>query len=453
MMIGKRFLINSIFQTDKIMNRIILVLTVASLISSFAIAQPGWNFPDNEQDSLITSEKLALYGDPMKAGDFKQALAPLQWLLINVPDLNESIYINGAKIFESLVDITNDPAQKRIYKDSAMLMYDLRIQYFNDEAAVMNRKSYTGYGFFKDDPAKYKELYDMYSRTFSLDKKEIWDQNLLAYMDVVRRYRLNGGDIPDEKVLEIYDQIIEIVDDKKEQGEEEEKLEKLRDNVYRLLANIINVDCEFIQNKLGPALLENPDDLGLAKNIFRFAFAGKCMEIPIFLEAVRIIFDKEPNYGMARLIADRSYVNKDFETALDFYEKAMELTDENVKISELYLNQANINSIRGNKSKARELAFKALNVDPANRDAYNTIGNLYYNSYQECKKGINEVEDRAVFFAAYEMYRKAGNTEGMKQAKEQFPLMETIHTYNMIPGDPVRIGCWINESYTVQRRD
>jgi hypothetical protein len=99
------------------------------------------------------------------------------------------------------------------------------------------------------------------------------------------------------------------------------------------------------------------------------------------------------------------------------------------------------------------MAHQALNADPTNKDAYTVIGNLYYNSYQECKKGVNEVEDRAVFFAAFEMYRKAGNAEKMKQAKEQFPLMETIHTYNMLPGDPVRVGCWINESYTVQRHD
>jgi tetratricopeptide (TPR) repeat protein len=435
------------------MKRIVLVFILASLIASLAGAQPGWNFPDNEQDSLITAEKIALYRDPMKAGDFKQALPHLQWILLNVPDLNESIYINGAKIFESLVDITNDRAKKGIYEDSALLMYDLRIGYFNNEAVVMNRKAYTAYGFFKDDPVKYKELYDLYSRTFSLDKKEIWDQNLLAYMDVVRRYRLSGGDIQDEKVLEIYDLIIQIIEEKKEQGEDEDKLEKLTDNVYRLLANIINIDCDFIENKLGPALHENPDDLGLAKNIFRFAYLGDCMDLPVFLEGIRIIYDKEPNYGMARLIADRSYMNKDYVTALEFYQKAMELTDENIKISEIYLNLANINSLQGNKSKARNLAFKALDVDPSNQDAYTTIGDLYYNSYQECKKGINEVEDRAVFFAAYEMYRMAGNTAKMKQSKEQFPLMETIHTYNMLPGDPVRVGCWINETYSVQRRD
>jgi tetratricopeptide (TPR) repeat protein len=293
----------------------------------------------------------------------------------------------------------------------------------------------------------------MYTDVFERANYDVWDQNLLAYMDVIRRYRSTGGAIPDEKVLEIYDHIIQIIEHKKELGVDESKLEKIKDNVYRLLANIINIDCDFIENKMGPSLRQNPQDLGLAKNIFRFAFAGKCLDIPIFLEAVKIIFEKEPNFGMAKLIADRSYINKDYETALLFYEKAMNLTEENLAISELYLNQASINSLQGHKSKARQLALKALEADPGNKDAYNTIGNLYYNSYQECKKGVNEVEDRAVFFAAYDMYKRAGNMEGMKQSKEQFPLMEIIHMYNMAPGDQVHIGCWINESYTVQRRD
>jgi tetratricopeptide (TPR) repeat protein len=332
-------------------------------------------------------------------------------------------------------------------------MYDLRIRYFNEEAEVLNRKIYTAYGFFKDEPSKYNDLYDMYSRVFEPGKYIVWDQNLLAYMDVVRRYKANGGTIPDEKVLEIYDQIIQIIEDKKQQGEDADKLEKIKDNVYRLLANIISIDCDFIKNKMGPALQENPGDLGLAKNIFKFALLGECQEIPIFLDAARIIFESEPNYAMAKLIGDRSYVNKDYETALEFYDNALQLTEENLKISELYLNQASINSTLGHKTKARQLAYKALEADPGNKNAYNTIGNLYFNSYQECKKGIDEVEDRAVFFAAYEMYKKAGNTQGMQQAREQFPLMEIIHTYNKLPGDPVRIGCWINETVAVQRKD
>ncbi len=440
-------------KSEKIIKLNMLTAVVLFSVIAHVYAQPGWNFPENEEDSILASEKYALYTDYMKSDYYKEASVPLQWLFTYVPKLNESIYINGAKIFENLAENTTDPEQKKTYEDSTLIIYDLRIQNFNNEVAVLNRKVYTAYGFYKDDPSKFPELYEMYGKTFELSQNDAWEQNLLAYMDVVRRYKSSGGEISDEEILEIYEKITDIIDHKKSEKENDEHLEKTRDNVYRLLANMISLDCDFIQNNMGPELLENPDNLGLARNVFRFSLAGKCLDIPIFLTASRIIYDNEPNFVMAKLIGDRSYVNKDYVTAFEYYEEALKLTDENTKISDLYQNQANINSIQGNQPKARQLAYKAIEADPGNKDAYNTLGNLYYNSYQECKKGINEVEDRAVFFAAYEMYKRAGNSEGMKQAKEQFPLMETIHTYNMSPGDRIQIGCWINESVSVQRKD
>jgi tetratricopeptide (TPR) repeat protein len=156
---------------------------------------------------------------------------------------------------------------------------------------------------------------------------------------------------------------------------------------------------------------------------------------------------------MAKLIGDRSYLDKDYNTALKYYEEAIKNTDENIKQAELYLNMAKIYGDLDNKPKARQMAYQAIDRDPANKVAYNFIGNLYFTSYDDCKKGVNEVEDRAVFIAAYEMYRKAGNYDAMSKAKEQFPTMETIFTYNMELGDPIKIGCWINESITIQRRD
>jgi tetratricopeptide (TPR) repeat protein len=431
------------------------VITLSLILLGFTklTAQPGWNFPESKEDSIFTNEKIVLYSDMMKLGNYKHSLPHLQWILTNVPDLNESIYINGAKIFESLAETEKDPSQKRTYEDSTLLMYDLRIKYFNDEAAVMNRKAYTAYGFFKDDKSKYSDLFDMYQKTFELNKNDVWDQNLLSYMDVVRRYKLGGGNISDEEVLDIYDEIMNIIEHKTSSGKNVDRLERISDNVDKLLAATIQVDCDFIQNTLGPKLKTNPDDLKLAKNIFKLAFAGKCMELPIFLEAVINIYEKEPNYGMAKLIGDRSYVNKDYDTALEYYNEAISHTDENIKQAELYLNQANIYHILGNKPKARQMAYQAIDKDPGKKEAYNFIGNLYFTSYDECKKGVNEVEDRAVFIAAYEMYRKAGNYDAMNKAKEQFPTMETIFTYDMDVGDALRIGCWINESVTIQRRD
>jgi len=57
-----------------------------------------------------------------------------------------------------------------------------------------------------------------------------------------------------------------------------------------------------------------------------------------------------------------------------------------------------------------------------------------------------------VFIAAYNMYQKAGNARGMKNAQAQFPSMEEIFELGMEEGQVVKVGCWVNESVSVKRR-
>ncbi len=78
-----------------------LCLTFLVCLSTFAVAQPGWNWGDSVDKA---KEKNALYTDFLRAKDYKSAEVPLSWLLKNTPDLNESIYINGAKIYEGLAE-------------------------------------------------------------------------------------------------------------------------------------------------------------------------------------------------------------------------------------------------------------------------------------------------------------------------------------------------------------
>ena len=58
--------------------------------------QPGWKWPEDERTA---KEKNALYTDAMKVGNYAEALSHLKWLLSNAPDLNKSLYINGAKLY------------------------------------------------------------------------------------------------------------------------------------------------------------------------------------------------------------------------------------------------------------------------------------------------------------------------------------------------------------------
>lgn len=416
----------------------------------FGTANAQWNWPD---DRAKAEEENALYTDNFKQGNYRAAANHLSWLLQNAPNLNKSIYIQGVKIYNGLASDATDKDQKAMFQDSVLLLYDLRIEHFGKEGEVLNRKAYDAYKYYLKDKSRYEELFRLFKSTFELNGNKVMDLNLLPYMDVVRRYKVSGGNVTDEEILEIYEEIVTITNYKIEVVKKNvDKLKFVLDKVNELLVQTIDVDCEFVKTTLGPKLEAEPENLKLAKNILRLSFAGKCLDLDVFLEAAKVVQKSEPEYALAKLIGQSAAKKKDFDTAIQFMEESVELTDDNTKKSDSYYSLAVIQSNLGKSVSARDYARKAVAEDPTKKESYKLIGNLYYNSFGDCKKGQNPVHDKAIYIAAYEMFKRAGDSEGMSRARAQFPTMEEIFTWDLQVGDSYKVGCWINQTISIQKR-
>ena len=283
------------------------------------------------------------------------------------------------KIYDGLASEATDDAQKTVFQDSVLLLYDLRIKYFNQEGSVLNRKAYDAYKYFAGDKDRYEELYTLFKSTFELNGNKVMDINLLPYMDVVRRYKVAGGNITDEDVLNVYEEIVDITNYKIEVVKKNtERLKVVLDKVNELLVSTIDVDCDFVANTLGPKLTEEPDNLKLAKNIMRLAFAGKCTDLDVFIDAAKIVQQNEPEYGLAKLIGQSAASKKDFDNAIRYLEESIELTDDNTKKADSYYSLAVIQANQDKFVSARDYARKAVAADPTKKEAYKVIGNLYF---------------------------------------------------------------------------
>lgn len=436
--------------------RIFFSLVTFLLVGSSSIAQDNnWNWPEDPALRSVAEEKNVLYSDYLKQDNFPASKKSLVWLLLNVPNLNPSLYINGAKVFEGLIEAETDPARKLVLQDSLITLYDLRIKYFNDEASVTDRKAYSSYKYWRDKKEKYQEMLAIFDRAYELNGNKISSYNLLGYMDVVRKNKLTFKNLTDDQVIVIYENISDVIDFQinNEKGDVV-RLEKIRENVDKLFVNTVTMSCDLIENNFGAKFRANPTDVKLAKNIFKLGYAFKCTDSDTFLKATEFFFSQNPEYGLAILIAIKYIQRKDFDKAVEYYNKAVELTEENIKKAEVYLRVAEVLYNKGQKTSAREYAIKALSADPSSgKDAYTLIGDMYFTSFEQCKTGENVVKDRAMFLAAYEMYRKAGNAQKMQHAKEQFPSIEDIFTNNMEVGQSISVGCWINETVIIQKRD
>lgn len=424
------------------------------LIFSYAAhAQGGWNWPE---DKAKAQESVVLYTDAKKQKNYEAALPPLQWLHENAPDLNSSIYVNGADIYEELAMKAKDPAQQEEYINKTLGMYDKRLEYFADgkEADIMNRKASSSMKMMYKDKEKYDQLQQIFQETIEKTNGDLDYYNVVPYMTIAKT-QFERGKIDEDRVIEIYDEIAGIADKKAAAGgKTASKYKDVGENVDRIFASTITVSCDYIQEKMVPKLKANPEDADLAKKIIALSLASSCTDRPFFTEAAEATFNSEPNPGLAKTIGSRKLANGEEEEADKWFKKAIEISSDDEQKSEIYMDMASINKNNGNLAEARNYALKSASLSgEQSSKAYIMVGNMYMNSASQCKGGKNVVEDRAVFIAAYDMYAKAGNRDGMNSAKEQFPSKEEVFTYNKKVGEKVKIDCWVGETVTIQTRD
>jgi tetratricopeptide (TPR) repeat protein len=338
-----------------------------------------------------------------------------------------------------------------------MWMYDMRMKYFGDSINVMNRKAFKAYRYYIKDYGKAVWLLNMFDETYRISNDDVMDQNLLAYMNVIKVNKLAKKNLTDEQVLERYDVITNVIESKinalEAKDRNADKIITQKEYVDKILTEIVTIDCNFIDTNLGPKFRENPEDVKLVKRMFSFMLTGKCTDSELFLDVSKQLQKLEPNFGLAKLIGKKCLASGDYGCAQEYYGQALKYTDEGAEKAEVYIDLGKMETKRNNKSSARINYRKALEADAANRDPWILIGDLYYHSFEECKKMEDMVQDRLVFIAAYEMYSRGGSSEKMASAKAQFPSTEEIFTANYEKGQVMTISCWINESVKLESRD
>ncbi|MFM7628041.1 MAG: tetratricopeptide repeat protein [Algoriphagus sp.] len=430
--------------------KLFLLVFGVLLLAGGAHAQEGWNWPADPAQEARAREFNAAYTDYMKAEQFVEASKPLSWLLINVPSLNESLYINGVTVYKGAADKTADAAQKRVYQDSVMAIYDKRGELYNNAKKWIENKAYFGYQFYKGDKTKISGVIADFDKAMELNGN-INHQLIAAYFDLIyRNYALNKAYTP-EQVLTIFDKANKLLDKSAAEGKD---VSGTRSTLESLLVNMQLIDCNFIENTMGPKLTADPSNEEIAQQIFKYSVQYKCFSSNAFLAALEIIDSKNPTFATSQVRAMRYMAAGDFDKAEPVLEKAMSLAENNTQKGEIQMELAKIYAKSGKKSAARTAAREAAALDTnLSSSAYGLIGDLYMSAYNDCRGGESRAKDYAVFIAAYNAYQKAGDSRGMGSARARFPSKEELFTEGYQIGSAVSTGCWVGETVSLSTRD
>ncbi|MFK7951815.1 MAG: tetratricopeptide repeat protein [Ekhidna sp.] len=422
-------------------------------ITAAAFAQSGWNWPEDEGKNAMAKEKQAHYKLLMAKSEFSPALKDLNWLYANTPNLNPSIYIHGVDCIDDMIKTASSDRKEQL-QDSILWMFDQRMVNFDNDASTMDRKAYKAFQLYYKTPSKYKLLSELYAKAYEMNGPEISNFNLNTYMLLAKNYhKTKPSEMTAVDVLDIHSLITDIIEQKRQAGESPTRLDKEQDKTDAWLESIPGIlNCAFIEEKLVPKFRADPTDLNTAKKIFKYSVKSKCTDQPYFLEASEPVFVEQPSFALASAIGNKYLVKGDLAKGIQFHEEAQKIATTNEERYDALMGQANGASKLGNKTRSRKLAYEALSEKPGGIEAYNLIGNLYFTSFDDCKEQKSQVQDRAMFIAAYEMYEKAGNKSQMEAAKAQFPSIENIFSEGKEEGSKVTIGCWMNVTVPLKRR-
>ena len=423
----------------------------ALLLAVTVQAQDGWNWPAGADQEAKAREFNAAYTDYMNSEQFVEATAPLHWLFVNAPDLNESIYINGVTIYKGAADQVADEAKKKVYQDSVITIYEKRGELYNNESKWIENKAYYSYGFYKGDKTKLGDVVANFEKAIELNGELSLPDLYSAYFDAVYRHNAYNKVYTPEQVLEVYNSIQEDLNKLETAGTD---VTRPRNTTEKILVAMKLIDCDFIDNTLGPKLAADPENEELADQIFKYSVQYKCFSSDTFLAALELKDSKNPTFATSQVRAMRYLQDKDYEKAEPALTQALSLAENDQQKAEIQLELAQVYASQGKKSAARTAAREVASLDEEkSSEAWKLIGDLYISSSNDCRGGVSRAKDYSIFIAAYNAYQRAGNSAGMANARARFPSKEELFTEGLQVGETLNTGCWIGETVTLATRD
>lgn len=431
---------------------LVLVFSISGLAAGAQCSEYKWPADQMKAQKYVDEYKAALAEQ-----NYKGALSGLQWMLVNVPQWHSDLYVAALDTYDKLAEQELDPAIKQKYIDTLMVIYDQRIRSCGDEVNVINRKAMTAFKFNKANKNKQAETLAIFDKTVEVSGNNLFDQNLIPYMDVIKS-NVDTKSLNEDHVAQRYTKLMDIIDAKAKKSAsqnksgEVEKYKKVTAIIDAKLARTIKINCAFSKKVFEPRFQANKNDLVTAKQIFHVGLEENCTDSPVWLEAAEALYKHTPDFGTTKALCSKYIELKTFDKAEPLIAVVQTKATTPAEKAWVDILKGDVEFQKGNKAGARDLYKKALVTDATSKEAYEHLGDLYVSSATECTKTPGSAEEKLVYIAAFQFYKHCGNREKMEETLAKYPTHDDLTKAGWKAGDNKKIACWIDEEVVVKAK-
>ena len=151
-----------------------IILAAVIALGASAPAQSKWG--DTPEDSAACIVNVSLYQDFYRQKSYAECYEPWREIIKHCPRFSKTVYQRGSTILKTMVNNAKTAEERDGYIDELMNMYDLRAQYFGEEAKV---KAMKAYDLSTLRPSAVKDIYETYNQAIQAGAEQL-DENYLT---------------------------------------------------------------------------------------------------------------------------------------------------------------------------------------------------------------------------------------------------------------------------------
>ncbi len=419
----------------------------------------------SKRDGVETA--YVLYKDRIKAEEYTKAKPLWEKAYYGAPAANGSIkyqFEDGIKIYKWLYENESDFAQKQVYADSVMAIYDKRIECFGEPAYVAGRKAFDKY-YYYNAHSNQEDSYNLFKEAID-NKKEKVDYFVINPFAKLLSDKIINEEIPLEEGRNYAGLLLEAI----EYGTAQEKNKEAWDiiNAYAptRLENLEGIkglyDCSYYEQKYMSLYSEAPTDCEVITRTYGRLLWGGCEKESASVTELQKArkancYAPPPAPGPLRQ-AYNAYTEGRYNEAVKLFDEFINTTTDPAKKFKysLLVGKIYYGDIK-NFVKSRQYARKAAEYNSASGEPYLLIGKLYASSGPLCGPGTG-FDSQVVTWPAIDMFNRAKSDPVVSAEAQQFintysqymPSKGDLHQRSLKEGDTFKVGCWINENTTIR---
>ncbi|MDY0253966.1 MAG: hypothetical protein RBR30_06095 [Tenuifilaceae bacterium] len=423
-----------------------------------AIAQAYLNDPKFGADEETRKEcvvALSLYGEDYKQQNYDKAKPNWLKVLEICPGARQNTYVHGVRMIKTWHAEATSPSRKNELLDSLMMIYDMRIEYFDSRGTLLGQK---GMDLASMDSDRYEEAYGYLKESIELEGDGSASSVLYTYM-VLTKTMYDNNKLSAEDVIETYALIADYLDLQQVSNPDDGRLLQVKENVDAIFSTANVADCESLQKIFEPRVDNNSNDIDLVKKVHNLLSANRCEQTDFYVKTAKALYALEPTSNRAYELARVYVAKRDYQNSEQYYKQAIELEENKEQKSRFLVEYAGVvfNEF-GKPQQARSLALEAIENNPNIGHAYILIGNIYANE-KNCFS--DDFQKKTVYWAAVDKFIKAKQVDPsvasdcdrlIEVYSQYFPAQSDIFFHDLNPNQRYTVGCWINESTTVRAR-